>query len=236
MPQPDTSNTGVTNAVLNATLPLGNVDRRVIHSQKNQWAPRGGFAWDPWKNGKGVIRGYAGIYYAATPVLTLAAPLNNFRTPFGDVTLTLPSSGLPTSLNTVYKQFLSIGINLNNFPLGSLPILSVDQVNAILANISAAGGTAPNVLNGLQVIAADRLKNPRSIQFGFGFERVIVRGLPVCATYAYVKTTRLNFNRDYDLPTPVIRPGDASLRPFFGIVASTVPTGVPVIGAQNRPN
>jgi len=54
---------------------------------------------------------------------------------------------------------LSIGIDLNSFPLSSLPILSVAQVNQILANISAAGGTAPNVLNGLQVIAADRLKN-----------------------------------------------------------------------------
>ncbi|HYR75118.1 MAG TPA: carboxypeptidase regulatory-like domain-containing protein [Pyrinomonadaceae bacterium] len=236
MPQPDTSNAAVTNAVLNATLPLGNVDPRVIRSQKNQWAPRGGFAWDPWNNGKGVIRGYAGIYFAATPVLTLAAPLNNFRTPFGDVTLTLPSSGLPTSLNTVYKQFKSIGVDLNSFPLGSLPILSIDQLNAILANISAAGGTAPNVLNGLQVIAADRLKNPRSIQFGGGFEREIARGLTVGASYDYVKTTRLNFNRDYDLPTPVLRAGDRSLRPFFGIVASTIGTpAVPLIGAQNRP-
>lgn len=236
MPQPDTSNTAVTNAVLNATLPLGNVDPRVIHSQKNQWAPRGGFAWDPWNDGKSVVRAYAGIYYAATPVLTLAAPLNNFRTPFGDVTLTLPSSGLPTSLNTVYKQFLSIGIDLNSFSLDSLPILSLAQLNQILANISAAGGTTPNVLNGLQVIAADRLKNPRSVQFGGGFEREIARGLTVGATYDFVKTTRLNFNRDYDLPTPVLRTGDKSLRPFFGIVASTIGSpAVPLIGAQNRP-
>src|SRR5260370_17003942 len=162
MPQPDTSNTGVTNAVLNATLPLGNVDRRVIHRQKSKWGRRGGSAWDPWKNGKGVIRGYAGIYYAATPVLTLAAPLNNFRTPFGDVTLTLPSSGLPTSLNTVYKQFLSIGIDLNSVSLGSLPILSVAQVNQILANISAAAGTPPNLLvpTAFQLLPTPIPKNP----------------------------------------------------------------------------
>jgi hypothetical protein len=230
MPQPDTSNSAVTNAVLNATLPLGPVDPRVIPNQTNQWAPRGGVAWDPWKNGKGVIRAYAGIYYAATPILTLAAPLNNFRTPFGDVTLTLPSAGLPASLNTVYKQFKSIGIDLNNFPLNALPILTIGQVNQILGNISAAGGSSVNVLNGLQVIAGGaHFKNPRSVQFGAGFEREVARNLVVGANYDYVRTTRLNFNRDYDLPTPVTRAGDLSKRPFFGIVSSTV------IGAQTRP-
>jgi len=67
-------------------------------------------------------------------------------------------------------------------------------------------------------------------------ERQIGRGLTVGASYDYVRTTRLNFNLDHDLPTPVIRPGDASQRPFFGIVASTIGSpAVPLIGAQNRP-
>jgi hypothetical protein len=42
----------------------------------NGWQPRLGIAWDPWNDGKTVIRANAGIYYARMPGLQLAGPRN----------------------------------------------------------------------------------------------------------------------------------------------------------------
>jgi hypothetical protein len=240
--QPDTSNTTLTNIVANTNFPLGGrIDPGVIPDQTNQFGPRLGFAWDPWSDGKTVIRAYSGLYYARTPLLTIAGAINNFRTPPGDVQVQLAgftgacAGGVPNNSplcpSTIYKQFLTIGINLNDFALDALPILTPAQVLQIAQNVAAARGLSfsPLVGQGLTTVGQE-LKNPRSFQFGFAAEREVRRGLTIGVQYDQVNTAFLNRNRDIDLPAPIIRTGDQSLRPFFGIGSAT-----PGIFVQHRP-
>ena len=201
----------------------------MIPNQTDQWAPRIGIAWDPFSNGKTVVRAGVGMFYARTPLLTLAGPLNNFRATPGDVTLTIDgftatsaagtacaSLSNPACPNTIYKMFQVVGINLNNFTLDKLPILTVAQVQQINSAILTARGLTANPLNGLQVVTVGpELKNPRSLQANFGVEREVLAGLTLGFTLDVVNTVHLNRNTDVDQPAPVIRPDDRSRRPYF---------------------
>jgi len=224
-PQPDTSNTTLTNLVANTTFPIGQVNPGFIPNNLNQWMPRVGFAWDPWGNTKTVVRGSAGYFYAANPLLLFATAINNFRSTPGDVSLAMPFA-VPTAnpCKTLYCQFNLIGINLSTTSLTNLPTVNSTQAVAI----AAALGLTPSPFTGANVLTwADNYQSPRSLQWNIGLQHEIARGWSVAVDYTFINTVHLERNRDFNLPRPNAATGDLSLRECFGLRNCTP--------AQSRP-
>ncbi|MBX9601540.1 MAG: TonB-dependent receptor [Bryobacteraceae bacterium] len=208
---PDVSNTSLVSRLTGFTFPNGKqFDPSRIPDMTNQWMPRFGFTYTPWANSSRlVLRGHAGIFYAATPMLLFADHSNNFRLPPGNVTLFVQPTGAGRS---IYQDMLSIGIDLNRTPLGALPVLTVDQAT----RLASIGGGAPDPFRGASVTGlANDFRNPRSVQAGFGADWEVVRNWVVGGQFNYVNTVNLQRNVDYNTPLPQILANDLSRRPNF---------------------
>lgn len=218
-PGVEANNTDVINRIKGYRFPNGmTLDPTYIPDATKQFMPRFGFSWSPFgANGRRtVVRGHTGLFYASTPLIVFASPTNNFRTPPGDVSITLN----PTATQTVYQQLLAVGVDLNKTPLGSLPVIPLDTVQRAAA--LALGRTLDPFAGAALIATANDFKNPRSYQAGLGIETEAMKNLIVGAQFNYVNTVHLQRNVDYNLPAPFVKPGDLSNRPNFGLRTGTL--------------
>jgi hypothetical protein len=193
----------------NLTLNLGvryEVDQRKspLPTSKNNWGPRAGFAWDPFRDGKTSIRGGYGLYYSVIDyqidyVVNALNEINGYRQ-IAQVLTTLNATNPlvkngPINIFTTLRNRGIIGI-----PTPQRPILASDLAQFGIL-VSQTGPRPPLTV----LFRADpHYKNPYAQQASFGIDRQIAGGLTASLSYVYVRGVHLTTDHDLNLlPAPV---------------------------------
>lgn len=196
----------------NMTASLGiRYERETAVSDNDNFGPRFGLAWDPFKTNKTVVRLGAGIFYNRVLLRTVADSIQNA----GGNLIRFDTGTIGTSAADVRRVPILAAIAAN-FPASYASIsdlrtlvaaacanivttLPCNENTGFVTNVSSAGNPLRSVESGLKI--------PESYQFNIGFEREIGKSFVFEANYTYNRTAHLW--RDYNPNAPVLPAGYA---------------------------
>ncbi len=199
-------------ALSNLTMSYGvRYERETAVDDNNNFGPRFGLAWDPFKKGKGVVRFGAGIFYNRVLLRTVGDSIQNT----GGNLVSFDSNTIGTAATDVRRGPILTAIS-NRFPnsyatVNELRALVTTTCATIVTTLpcNANTGFATNVSsagNPLRSVEAN-LKIPESYQFNIGFEREIGNAFVLETNYTHNKTAHLW--RDSNPNAPILPAGYA---------------------------
>jgi hypothetical protein len=192
------------------TLDLGlRYDRQTLTDAKKNFAPRVGFGWHPGGDARTAIRGGYAMYYTQIRANQVAGYLVNGLDGLTTYTATPNQTGFPTCL---VGSCLPVPVDPKTIPAIQLPARDItiraglrDFYREQFARFGLNFDRLPDY--------PDKLVNPRSQVFTFGFEREFFRGFVVGSDYVHQHWSHLDRTVDLNAPEPFPRNAQNLSRP-----------------------
>jgi hypothetical protein len=203
-------------------------DQQTLTTDKNNFAPRLGFAWHPGADSRNVVRAGYAMYYTQIRANAIAGALTGGLDGIVTYTATPGQTGFPASLTAV-----PLRIDPKTLPLSQQPARNI-TIRAGQRDFYQQQFAQYGLNFGLLANYPDTFVNPRSQVSSLGYEREIARGWFAGADYVHQSWTDLDRTVDLNAPTPFDRTAIGQTR---GVAAANATRPiVPVNGGVRNVN